>query len=89
MTWMTAVYVVTGVALVTAGSLATYRLIAGRNSLDRLVAVDMLVAIIICGLCAWIAFTLDSTIASAVVSLALLNFIGGVAIARYRVRDTD
>lgn len=86
---MTAVYIVCGALLLAATAVTLYRLLAGPNTLDRLVAVDMLVAVAICGLCAWIAYTLDTTAASAVVCLALLNFIGGVAVARYRVRDTD
>lgn len=89
MTWMTVVFIISGAMLVAATIVAVYRLLAGPNTLDRLVAVDMLVAVAICGLSAWIAYTLDSTVASAVVSLALLNFIGGVAVVRYRVRDSE
>lgn len=87
MTLMNVVYLVCAIMLVTASLVTTYRLVAGPNSLDRLVAVDMLVALSLCGLAVWAAYSRDTTVVSAVVALALLGFIGSIAVTRYRVPD--
>ncbi|MCW4351806.1 monovalent cation/H+ antiporter complex subunit F [Hoyosella sp. YIM 151337] len=84
---MNVVYLVCAIMLVTASLVTTYRLVAGPNSLDRLVAVDMLVALSLCGLAVWAAYSRDTTVVSAVVALALLGFIGSIAVTRYRVPD--
>jgi multicomponent Na+:H+ antiporter subunit F len=89
MDWMTYVFIACGVIILAATVVSTYRLLSGPNTLDRLVAVDMLVAVAICGLCVWVAYSQDTTVTSAIVSLALLNFIGSVSVVRYRVRDTE
>ncbi|WP_041450809.1 monovalent cation/H+ antiporter complex subunit F [Hoyosella subflava] len=86
---MNIVFLVCGAMLVAASMITTYRLVAGPNSLDRLVAVDMLVALCLCGLAAWAAYSRDTTVVSAVVALALLGFIGSISITRYRVSDTE
>ncbi|GGC61605.1 cation:proton antiporter [Hoyosella rhizosphaerae] len=85
---MTTVFVICAVALVLAAAITSFRLVRGPNSLDRLVAVDMLVALSVCGLAVWTAFTRDTTLISAIVALTLLGFIGSIAITRYRVPDT-
>lgn len=85
---MSVVYLVCGAMLVTAALITTYRLVAGPNSLDRLVAVDMMVALSVSGMAVWAAYSRDTTVVSAVVSLALLGFIGSISVARYRVPDT-
>ncbi|AVP70016.1 cation:proton antiporter [Rhodococcus hoagii] len=84
---MTAVMIVAGVMLVVAALLTTYRLLAGPGSLDRLVAMDTLIATAICGLAVWAAYSGDTTIVPAIVALALVGFVGSVSVARFRVSD--
>ena len=55
--------------------------------LDRLVALDTLIALAMCGLAVWAAYSGDTTVVPGVVALALLSFVGSIAIARFRVRD--
>jgi len=47
----------------------------------------VLVALCMCGLAAWAAYSGDSTVIPAIVALSLLSFIGSISIARFRVRD--
>ncbi|HET8993318.1 MULTISPECIES: monovalent cation/H+ antiporter complex subunit F [unclassified Rhodococcus (in: high G+C Gram-positive bacteria)] len=86
---MTVMLVISGVLLFASALLIGYRVLAGPNSLDRLVGVDALLAIAMCGLAAWMVYTRDTTIAPAVVALALVGFIGSVSVARFRVRDEE
>ena len=84
---MTVVSVICGIILVVAGVLTTFRLLDGPNSLDRLVALDTLIALAMCGLAVWAAYTGDTTIVPAIVALSLVGFIGSVSVGRFRVSD--
>ena len=65
------------------------RLLAGPSTLDRLVAVDTMVAVTMCGIGTWAAYSLDTTVTYSLAALALISFVGSVSIARFRVPDTD
>lgn len=67
--------------------LTAYRIIVGPNSLDRLLGLDGMVAMIQCGLAGYICWTLDTTVSGAMIVIALLGFISSVAVARFRKRD--
>ncbi|MBM7459646.1 monovalent cation/H+ antiporter complex subunit F [Rhodococcus coprophilus] len=84
---MTVMLVVSGVLLFISAVLICYRVFGGPNSLDRLVGVDALLAIGICGLAVWAVYSRDTTVVPAIVALALVGFIGSVSVARFRVRD--
>lgn len=84
---MTAMLWVSGVLLFISAILITYRMVGGPNSLDRLVAVDALLALAICGLAVWAVYTRDTTVLPGMVALALVGFIGSVSVARFRVSD--
>lgn len=84
---MTVVSVISGVILVLAAILTTFRLLDGPNSLDRLVALDTLIALAMCGLAVWAAYSADTTLVPAIVALSLVGFIGSVSVARFRVSD--
>lgn len=73
--------------LLVASILVTVRILLGPTTLDRLVALDALIALCMCGLAAWAAFSGDTTVVPGVVALSLVSFVGSVAIARFRVRD--
>lgn len=78
---------VSGVILAAAALLTTFRLLDGPSSLDRLVALDTLIAVAMCGLAIWAAYSGDTTIVPSIVALSLVSFIGSVAVARFRVSD--
>jgi len=63
------------------------RLLAGPTTLDRLIALDMVIALTMAGLALWAGTSGDSSVISTVVAIALVNFIGSIAVARFRVRD--
>ncbi|AQA21508.1 MULTISPECIES: monovalent cation/H+ antiporter complex subunit F [Rhodococcus] len=84
---MTTVLVIAGVMLSVAAVMTSYRLLDGPSTLDRLVAMDTLVAVAICGLAVWAAYSLDTTLVPAIVALSLVGFVGSVSVARFRVRD--
>lgn len=85
--FITGTLIVSGVILLIAALLTTFRLLDGPSSLDRLVALDTIVAVAICGLAVWAAYSEDTTIVPAIVALALVGFIGSVSVARFRVSD--
>jgi multicomponent Na+:H+ antiporter subunit F len=84
---VTTVLVIAGVMLAVAAVMTSYRLLDGPSTLDRLVAMDTLVAVAICGLAVWAAYSLDTTLVPAIVALSLVGFVGSVSVARFRVRD--
>lgn len=64
-----------------------YRLIVGPNSLDRLITLDAVVAMIQCALAVYICFSIDTTVTGAMMVVALLGFISTVAATRFRKKD--
>ena len=84
---MNVILVVSGALLLMSSLQIGSRVLAGPSSLDRLEGVDALLAIAICGVAIWMVYTRDTTLAPAVVALALVGFIGSVSVARFRVRD--
>ncbi|ALR10558.1 monovalent cation/H+ antiporter subunit F [Mycobacteroides saopaulense] len=85
---MSLVWQIAAVLLIAAATVTMYRLLAGPNTLDRLVAVDTLVAVTMCALAAWATYSLDSTVLYGVVALSLISFLGSVSVTRFRVPDT-
>ncbi|MGC4962873.1 monovalent cation/H+ antiporter complex subunit F [Gordonia sp. DT218] len=86
---MTYVWVIVSAMLMIAAVLTTIRILRGPTTLDRLVALDTVIALCMCGLGAWAAYSRDSTVVPAIVALSLVSFVGSVAIARFRVRDDE
>jgi len=86
---MTYVWVAAAVMLTAAAGVTMIRLLAGPSTLDRLVALDTLVAVTMCGIGAWAAFSLDTTVTYPMAALALISFVGSVSVARFRVPDID
>ncbi|WKK62178.1 monovalent cation/H+ antiporter complex subunit F [Corynebacterium sp. P3-F1] len=81
------VLAVAAVLLVTGFFITTWRLVIGPNSLDRVVAMDGIVASIQCALATYICWTLDTTVVNAMVVVAMLGFIGSLSVARFRKKD--
>ncbi len=86
---MSAVWIAAAVMLVLAAGTTMFRLLAGPNTLDRLVALDTLIAVTKCGVGTWAANSLDTTVTYSLAALALISFVGSVSFARFRVRDVD
>ena len=84
---MSVVWVIVATLLLVAAVLTAARSLMGPTTLDRLVALDTLIALAMCGLAVWAAYSGDTTVVPGVVALALLSFVGSIAIARFRVRD--
>ena len=84
---MHVVWIVAAVMLSAAAAITIYRLLAGPSTLDRLVALDAFVAVSMCGIGTWAAFSLDTTVTYSLTALAVISFVGSVSVARFRVPD--
>ncbi len=84
---MSTVWIIAAVLLAAAAAVTMYRLLAGPSTLDRLVALDTLVAVTMCSIGTWAAFSLDTTVTYSLTALALISFVGSVSVARFRVPD--
>ena len=84
---MSTVWIIAAVMITAAAAITMFRLLAGPSTLDRLVALDTLIAVAMCGIGAWGAFSLDSTVTYGMAALALISFVGTVSVARFRVPD--
>jgi multicomponent Na+:H+ antiporter subunit F len=77
------------VALVVLGIsavLVVVRLLRGPSGLDRLVALDVLVAEFLCGLVVHAVLTDDSALIPVVVAISLVGFLGSTTVARFMGR---
>jgi multicomponent Na+:H+ antiporter subunit F len=83
------VWVIAAVMLIAAGVITMVRLLKGPSTLDRLVALDTVVAVTMCAIGTWAAYSLDTTVTYSLAALALISFVGSVSVARFRVPDTD
>jgi multicomponent Na+:H+ antiporter subunit F len=86
---MNTVWIIAAVLLAAAAVTTMFRLLAGPSTLDRLVALDTMIAVTMCGIGTWAAYSLDTTVTYSLAALALISFVGSVSIARFRVPDTD
>ncbi len=84
---MTVVWIAAGVMLSLAAVATMFRMLLGPTTLDRLVALDTLVAVTMCAIGTWAAFSLDTTVTYSLTALALITFVGSVSVARFRVPD--
>ena len=75
------------VVLTISALLAIRRIIQGPTVMDRAVASDVLVSIIVCALGVEAAITRDSTTLPILISLSLVGFLASVAVARFMSHD--
>lgn len=68
--------------------ITTWRILAGPNSLDRMVGMDGFIAMFQCALATYIAWTLNTTVVYAMLVVAMLGFISTVSVTRFRKRDS-
>ena len=69
--------------------LVLVRFVRGPSALDRLVALDAIVAVIMCGLMAQVALTRDSAIVPTIVAVSLVGFLGSSTVARFVGRRNE
>ena len=62
-------------------------MIAGPNSLDRLVALESMTAMLQGMLAAFMAWNLDTSVVYPMLIIALLGFLSSLAVAKFRVPD--
>lgn len=84
---MNTVWMISAVMLAAAAVATMFRMLLGPTTLDRLVALDTLVAVTMCVIGTWAAFSLDTTVTYSLTALALITFVGSVSVARFRVPD--
>ena len=83
MTVMTAVSVAAYAMLAGGAALAMVRVWRGPALLDRVVATETLLAIVAGGLAVYAGLERNATVVPVLVVVALLGFLGAVAVARY------
>jgi multicomponent Na+:H+ antiporter subunit F len=86
---MTVVVAVCVVFLTVAALLLVARISLGPTMLDRVVALDVLVAVVICGLALEAAVRRHTTTLPILGVLSLLGFVGSVSIARFTPGSDD
>lgn len=85
-TWLTGfIVVVLGLAAV----LTLIRMVRGPSVLDRAIAAEVMVTILVCALGAEAALARHTTTLPILVSLSLLGFVGSVAVVRFVPTDMD
>jgi multicomponent Na+:H+ antiporter subunit F len=75
--------------LALAAALALLRVVKGPTMLDRVVALDIIVAVVVIALCLEAAVDRHATTLPAIVVLSLVGFLGAVSIARYAAREEE
>ena len=86
---MTVVAVIVTALLAAAGGLTLIRIIRGPSIFDRIVATDVLLAIIVATIATETAYSDDPTALPVLVVLSVLGFTGAVSIARFATRSSD
>jgi len=86
---MTVVAALALVLLGSAAALVLVRLFRGPSNLDRIVAAEILMVIVIAGVATESALQRTATNLPLLLVLGLVGFVGGVAVTRFMSRDTD
>ncbi|MEV0729086.1 MULTISPECIES: monovalent cation/H+ antiporter complex subunit F [Polymorphospora] len=82
-----AVVVAVTALLSTAAVLAIVRIVRGPTLLDRVVATDVLLAVLVGAIGAEAAFNRHATTLPILVVLSILGFVGSVSVVRFAARD--
>ncbi|SNY68935.1 monovalent cation/H+ antiporter complex subunit F [Paractinoplanes atraurantiacus] len=80
---MTVIAVLVTSLLALGAGLALIRVVRGPSVLDRIVATDVLLAVIVMAIAAEAAFSRDATGLPILVVLSILGFTGAVSVARF------
>ncbi|SFK81848.1 multisubunit sodium/proton antiporter, MrpF subunit [Streptosporangium canum] len=80
---MTTVYLAALALLGCAAALTLHRLVRGPSMLDRAVALDVLTAVIMCGIGTGAAVLGEYSALPVLLVLAMVGFVGSVSLARF------
>ncbi|MBL8926401.1 MAG: sodium:proton antiporter [Pseudonocardia sp.] len=83
---MGAVFAVVLVTVGVAAALALYRLLRGPSTLDRVVALDVVVVLTLVAAGVYVAYYRDGSNIPLLAAVALVGFVGSTAAARLAVR---
>ncbi|HEX6148476.1 monovalent cation/H+ antiporter complex subunit F [Nocardioides sp.] len=86
---MNVILIVCGAILACSALLLVVRISLGPTMLDRIVGLDALVAVVICGLALEAAVHQHTTTLPILVVLSLLGFVGAVSVARFSPGSDD
>lgn len=86
---MTIVLIISGVLLTVAALLLVIRITIGPTILDRSVAVDVLMSVLVCAIALDAIRGRDTDGLPTLLALAMVGFAGSVAVARYASRIDD
>lgn len=75
--------VAASVLLATSVIIALYRIVRGPSILDRMIATDVVLASIMCGLGGFMALSGRTDLLPVLIVLAMLGFVGSVSVSRY------
>jgi multicomponent Na+:H+ antiporter subunit F len=90
MSWLVTAVVISALALLgVAAVIVLVRLYRGPSNLDRIIAAEILLVIVIAGVALESARQKTSTYLPLLMILGLVGFVGGVAVTRFLSRDTD
>ena len=83
---MSVVFVVVLILLCAAGAVTVVRLLRGPSTLDRIVALDVLVILIVAAATVYVAIYRDGSNIPLLAAVALLGFVGSATAARLAER---
>ena len=86
---MIVVAVILTVLLAASSGLTVARIVRGPTILDRIIATDVLLAIVMVAIAGDAAITGDSTALPILAVLSILGFTGSVSVARFATRKAD
>lgn len=87
---MNTIVVALCVGMLTVAALcALIRVAKGPTMLDRVVALDVVVASVVIALCVEAAANRHASTLPVIVVLALVGFVGSVSVARYAAKETE
>lgn len=84
---MTVVVVLAGAMLSIAAVVGLIRMVIGPTMLNRVMAMEILVAVVIAGLALEAAYNQHSATLPIMLALAMVGFMGAVSVARYAERE--
>lgn len=84
---MTAVVIIAGVMLTVAAVLALIRVVIGPTMLNRVMAMEVIVAVVVGGLALEAAYNQHTTTLPILLVLAMLGFVGATSVARFMMRE--
>lgn len=80
---MSVVLYLASAMLAVAAMLLVFRITVGPTILDRSMALDVLMSVMVCGMSLWAARWHNDSALPAILCLATVGFVGSVAVARY------